>query len=70
MNVVKLAGHQGNIIQPRYYSKNAEDREGNQLVKDPGLIVFHEEEDRVLIPVRIDGADDEGGNQGAEKGPP
>jgi len=52
------------------YSENPEDSEGDQLEEDPRFVVLDVEEHRVLVAVRIDGTDDEGGDQGAEKGTP
>ena len=49
---------------------DAEQQEGEQLDEYPRVVVLDVEEDRVLVAERVDGLQDEGGDQSAEEGPP
>lgn len=49
---------------------DSKSNEGNQLDKDPGLVVFDEKEDGMFIAEWIDRSQDESSNEGAEERSP
>ena len=54
----------------KFYPNSAKKDKRNQFEKDPWFAVFNVEENRVLITVRINGADNESCNQSAKKRAP
>lgn len=52
------------------YAYNPKAHEGNKLEEDPGLVVLHEEQHRVLVAEGVDGAQDEGRDECAEERAP
>lgn len=52
------------------YAHNAKHNERHQFEENPWLVVFDKEEYGVLIAEWIDRAQNEGGDQGTEEGPP
>lgn len=52
------------------YAYNAEADEGDELEEDPGLVVLHEEQHRVLVAEWVDGTQDERRDQRAEERTP
>ena len=49
---------------------DTEEEEGEKLDEYPRVVVLDVEEDRVLVAERVDGLQDEGGDQRAEERPP
>ena len=47
-----------------------EEQEGHQFKEHPRIVIFDVEKDRVFVSERVDGLEDEGGHQGAEKRTP
>lgn len=52
------------------HPNNTEAHKRDQLEEDPRLVVLHKEQHRVLVPERVDGAQDERRDQRAEERTP
>ena len=54
----------------RTHPEEAEEDEGNELDEVPRIVVLDVEHHEVVVTERVEGAEDEGGRQRAEEGPP